>query len=270
MPAIALLPLADGLRDDARRHRVAGRVRFFRVAEQRLRPFHARRPTPRARVDAAPLLAHARLQPVLRLASRLVPPSAWVYKDLYAIYAGSALADEHPEWILRDAARQRALHPVRLRAAARARSTPPTSATRTSAPAGSPTRARCSRQGYRGLFVDDVNMTLARVANGNGQPVAPIDPRTGAADDGGATGATRWRPSSSRSGRPSRPPRSSTTRSGSSATTTRAVQRQLLSADLVSLERGVNDAGLRGGSGPFGFESFLGARRLAARAAADG
>src|SRR4051794_35681930 len=27
---------------------------------------------------------------------------AWVYRDLYAIYPGSALARRHPEWILRD------------------------------------------------------------------------------------------------------------------------------------------------------------------------
>ena len=35
------------------------------------------------------------------------------------------------------------------------------------------------------------------------------------------------------------------------------MQRELLSADFIELERGVNDAGIRGGAGTFGFETFL-------------
>ena len=41
-------------------------------------------------------------------------PNGWVYDDAYAIYRGSALAAQHPEWILRDARRQSSLHPLRL------------------------------------------------------------------------------------------------------------------------------------------------------------
>ena len=41
--------------------------------------------------------------------------NAWTYKDLYAIYEGESLANEHPEWILHDARRPQALHPLRLR-----------------------------------------------------------------------------------------------------------------------------------------------------------
>src|SRR5439155_17702141 len=35
-------------------------------------------------------------------------------------------------------------------------------------------------KGYKGLFIDDVDMDM-NVGNGQGQQVAPIDPRTGAA-----------------------------------------------------------------------------------------
>src|SRR4051812_37894616 len=30
-------------------------------------------------------------------------PQGWAYKNTYAIYTGSSLATQHPEWILRDA-----------------------------------------------------------------------------------------------------------------------------------------------------------------------
>ena len=35
------------------------------------------------------------------------------------------------------------------------------------------------------------------------------------------------------------------------------VRRQLLSADLIDLERGVNDAGITGGDGRWGYETFM-------------
>jgi hypothetical protein len=34
-------------------------------------------------------------------------PAAWAYKDVYAIYTGTTLATQHPEWILRDGKGQR-------------------------------------------------------------------------------------------------------------------------------------------------------------------
>jgi hypothetical protein len=110
-------------------------------------------------------------------------------------------------------------------------------------------------RGYLGLYVDDVNMTISRVCDGRGRPRPPVDPRTGAEMTDAA-----WR--------------------GYMADFTVAiadafpeaeivhnvlwfaddgpeVARQLASADVVALERGVNDAGLQAGAGRWGLESFL-------------
>ena len=97
-------------------------------------------------------------------------PSAWTYKDLYAIYAtgdGEVKPDQHAEWILRDAQG----HKLYIRydcSAAPAPSSRATSATPPSAHTGSPTPSACTiAHGYQGLFVDDVNMEL-RISDGHG------------------------------------------------------------------------------------------------------
>jgi len=182
-------------------------------------------------------------------------PDAWTYKDLYAIYTGSALAQQHPEWILRDASGN-ALY---IRYACSGGTCP-----QYAGDVGNPAfrsnwiaaATATLAKGYRGPFVDDVNMRLAAVSNGFGQPVAPWDPRTGR-----VMAEADWR--------------------GYVAAFTEqiraafpdaeivhnaiwflghddpAIQRELLSADFINLERGVNDSGIRGGTGTYGFETFL-------------
>ena len=181
-------------------------------------------------------------------------PDAWVYKDLYAIYTDSALATEHPEWILRDAAGNSLYIPF-----ACAGGTCPQYA----ADVGDPgfraywidaTGATLAK-GYRGLFIDDVNMTISRVGNGAGQPVAPTDPRTGR-----TMTDTDWR----------RYVAEFTEQIAAAFPQIEivhnalwflghddaSIQRQLMSADIIEVERGVNDAGLRG-AGTFGLPTLF-------------
>jgi hypothetical protein len=103
-------------------------------------------------------------------------PNGWTYDDAYAIYPASPLGTQHPEWILRDAAGNRLYIPF-----ACARGTCPQYAGDISNPAFraawiADAKARLMH-GYRGLFIDDVNMEF-RVSNGQEQHVAPIDPAT--------------------------------------------------------------------------------------------
>jgi hypothetical protein len=181
-------------------------------------------------------------------------PNAWVYRDLYAIYVGSPLAAQHPEWILHDAGGQ-ALYVCW----GCANGTCPQYAGDVGASAFRVQWITAAREtlarGYRGLYVDDVNMTISRVCNGAGQARTPIDPRTGAAMTDAA-----WR----------RYMADFTVEIAAAFPDAEIVhnvlwfadagvdlERQLASADVVALERGVNDAGLRAGAGRWGIESFL-------------
>ncbi len=181
---------------------------------------------------------------------------AWVYRDLYAIHTDGALATTHPEWILRDASGAKLYIPYDC-----ANGTCPQYA----ADVGNPDfRAwwiadakSALRAGYAGLWVDDVNMLVSRVADGTRQPVPPIDPRTGV-----AMPEADWRRyvaefcEQIRAAVPEvevihnvvwYAPRDDP-----------FVVRELQSASFVNLERGVNDTGIRGGGGTYGYDTFLG------------
>ncbi len=182
-------------------------------------------------------------------------PSAWMYKDLFAIHTNSALAQAHPEWILCDA-NGNALY-IGYGCSG-------TSCPQYAGDVGNPAfrtywigeASAALAHGYLGLFIDDVNMRLATVTDGSGHAVAPTDPRTGL-----PMTESSWR--------------------GYVATFTEQiratfpqaeivhnaiwflghddpnVQRELLSADLINLERGINDGGIRGGGGTYGLDTFF-------------
>jgi Hypothetical glycosyl hydrolase family 15 len=179
---------------------------------------------------------------------------AWVYRDLYAIYRGGRLARRRPEWILRDERGRKLYIPFHCSGG---------SCPQYAGDVGDQgfrshwiRRAGAAlRRGYRGIFVDDVNMLL-RVADGRGRRVTPVDPRTGS-----PMSLADWR------------------RYVSSFTTEiraafphaelvhnvlwfagdgdPAIRTQLAAADLVNIEHGVNDPGLDGGGGRYGFETLL-------------
>ena len=183
-------------------------------------------------------------------------PNAWAYEDLYAIYVNSSLASEHPEWILRDAA-GRALY-IRYDCSS---GTCPQYA----ADIGNPAfrsfwidrAAGVLAAGYRGLFIDDVNMRIDRVSDGNGNAVAPRDPRTGT-----TMTETSWRRYMAEFTEQIRAAFPSHEIVHNALwfvpTSDPYVQRQIMAADVFCMERGVNDSGIVRGTGQFGFETFLG------------
>jgi hypothetical protein len=182
-------------------------------------------------------------------------PDAWFYKDLYAIYPSSSLVSAHPEWILRDMQGNRLYIPWGC-----SNGTCPQYA----ADIGNPDfrafwlgEARAAlAKGYRGIWVDDVNMLIARVSNGSGQPVAPRDPRTNAA----MTEADwrRYMAEFTEAIRAAFPQKEIAHNAlWFVGTSDPYVQRQMASADFFSLERGVNDSGIVRGGGTYGFETLL-------------
>lgn len=177
---------------------------------------------------------------------------AWVYRDLYAIYRGGALARRHPDWILRDARGRRLYIPYDCGG----------SCPQYAADVGNPSfradwirRARATlRRGYRGIFIDDVNMLL-RVSDGRGREVPPVDPRTGS-----PMSLAAWRQYVASFVAEIRAafPRVELVHNviWLAGDDDPDIQHQLAAADFVSVEHGVNDPGLRG-SGDYALASLL-------------
>ena len=100
---------------------------------------------------------------------------AWAYQDLYAIYPGSTVAREHPDWILRDRAGRRLFVDYGC-----AHGSCPQWAADITRPAYrawwiAQARSLLTR-GYGGIWVDDVNVDRA-VADRHGRPVTPVTRR---------------------------------------------------------------------------------------------
>jgi hypothetical protein len=180
-------------------------------------------------------------------------PGGWVYLDLYAIHRGGALAREHPEWILRDAAGRRLSIPWGCETG------------RCPQYAGDVTDAGfrrhwiamargALRHGYRGLWIDDVNLER-RVSDSAGRPAEPVDARGGR-----PLTVTTWQRAVTRfveEVRTALPAAEIVHNAIWYAGAERLVRRQVAAADLVNLERGVNDAGLTGGDGRWSLRRLL-------------
>src|SRR5207249_11009713 len=177
------------------------------------------------------------------------------YKDLYGVSPSSALVAAHPEWILRDAQGNALYIPY-----ACANGTCPQYAV----DLGNPAFRRqwldeataILSHGYKGLFLDVVNMLLSRVINGSGTAVTPVDPRTRS-----LMTEADWRRYLAEFTEQIRStfPQIELVHNVIwwAPLTDPYVQRELRSANFISLERGVNDAGLVGGGGTYGIESFF-------------
>ena len=177
----------------------------------------------------------------------------WVYQDAYAIYPSSPLVTSHPDWILRDPAGNRLWIQFACSGG---------SCTQYAADIGNPdfrawwiatAKARLEA-GYRGLFIDDVNMAQ-RVSNGNGVYTLPLDPRTGERMD-----ETAWQRYMAdfmqevRAALPGVEIVHNTIWTVGDATPD--LRRQLNAADYIELERGFNDAGIVGGASKFGWQTL--------------
>ncbi|MFI5037470.1 MAG: putative glycoside hydrolase [Solirubrobacterales bacterium] len=182
----------------------------------------------------------------------------WLYDDSYAIYKGSQLAAQHPEWILKDAAGNKLYIPFGCGGG-----TCPQYAGDIANPAYrhnwiAEVRTELAH-GYRGLFVDDVNMEQ-RTGNGEGQQVAPIDSTTGQ-----AMSATAWRAYMSEFMAEVRAASPSVEivhnaiwfASSGAGTADPSIRREIESANYINLERGVNDSGLTGGSGQWSLNALF-------------
>jgi len=183
-------------------------------------------------------------------------PNGWEYVDAYAIYQSSSIVQDHPEWILKDASGQNLYIPFGCSGG---------TCPQYAADIGHPEfrknfidheRSRLAA-GYIGIYVDDVNLSKITIGDGRGEQVTPIDPRTGIEmtladwrryfaefmeqvsdafpEHEIAHNVHWWADRSDPS-----------------------VIRELDAADWINFERGVTDSGIRGGSGKYGFETFLG------------
>jgi hypothetical protein len=181
-------------------------------------------------------------------------PNAWVYQDAYAIYPSTALASEHPDWILHDVWGRPLWIDYRCSNGA---------CTQYAADIGNPAfrawwiasaKAKL-RAGYKGIFIDDVNMA-ERVSDGAGVETMPTDPRTGLP----VTEADwqRYMAEFMVQVRAALPHdeivHNALWPMGDASPALRA---ELAAADYIELERGFNDTGIVGGSGRFGFDTLL-------------
>jgi hypothetical protein len=177
----------------------------------------------------------------------------WVYQDAYAIYPKSPVLTSSPDWILRDPAGNRLWIQFACGGG---------SCTQYAADIGNPdfrawwiaaAKAKLAA-GYRGLFIDDVNMAQ-RISDGNGVYTQPIDPRTGA-----RMNETAWQRYMAdfmvevRAALPGVEIVHNTIWTVGDATPD--LRRQLNAADYIELERGFNDAGIVGGASKFGWQTL--------------
>ena len=186
-------------------------------------------------------------------------PNAWVYEDAYAIYNGSSLASQHPEWILKDSSGRKLYIPFGCSGG----SCPQYAADIGSSGWRTYYINLCKSliaKGYKGIFADDVNMDM-NVGNGSGQQVAPIDPRTGSSMTDSA-----WKKyfadfmEQLRAAIPSAEIVHNAvwfSGGGSHDGSQPEVARQIRAANYYNLERGFLDGGLTGGTGVWSVYAFL-------------
>jgi hypothetical protein len=185
-------------------------------------------------------------------------PNGWLYKDSYALYTDEAVAAQHPEWVLKDAAG----NPLYIPWGCANGSCPQYAANIANSAYRQWWIANAKAElsaGYRGLFVDDVNMEM-RVGDDREEAVAPIDPATGQ-----PMTAEAWRgymASFMREVRVQLPGVEIVHNAiwyadGDAGTANANIRAELESANYVFLERGVNDAGLTGGEGPWSLHALL-------------
>ncbi|HVV43704.1 MAG TPA: putative glycoside hydrolase [Bryobacteraceae bacterium] len=188
-------------------------------------------------------------------------PNAYAYFDLYGIQKGSWEEAVHPEWILHDQNGNRLYMPFNCSGGTCAQyaadiANPAFRAAWITNAAGT-----VFGFNYPGVFIDDVNMNF-QVSDGSGNLVAPIDSNTGQPMTYDA-----WRNyvatflEEARAAMPGIKIMENTVwYAGPTGVqdADAAIQRQIKTADIICLERGVaSDTGLSGGTGSLSVYSFL-------------
>lgn len=186
-------------------------------------------------------------------------PGGDLYKNLYSIDPNGPLAAQHPDWILRDSRGDPLYIPWGCSGGAC-----PQYAGDVSNPAFRQwwiaDAAQLLARGYRGLFIDDVNLEF-RVGDGNGTFGAPADPHTGAPMTYGDW--RRYVAEFTEAIRAAFPGReiihNSIWSAGPSGITDQDpfVRRQIAAADYQYIEHGVSDPGLTGDGGAWSLHALL-------------
>ena len=234
-----------------------GRVRFFRRTDQSFDSY-TQAPTASQQQWMQDRFHRMQVFPPYFDARTAWYPNGLAYQDIYAIYVSSATAREHPEWILKDSSGKQLYIPWGCSGG-----TCPQFAADFSNAAFrrwwiDEAKRRLSK-GYRGLWIDDVNMEF-RVGDGNGVFVAPKDQNTG-------TTMTweNWRRYMAEFTEQIRAElpgyevlHNSIWYAGPSGVrdADHYIQRQISSADVINIEHGVNDPGLTGGTGSWSLSAL--------------
>ncbi|MDW3219832.1 MAG: putative glycoside hydrolase [Acidimicrobiales bacterium] len=182
-----------------------------------------------------------------------------VYRDAYAIKTNTdkdRRSVDHPDWLLRDAAGDPVYIPFACNGGC----------PQFAADVGNPAfrddwiaRVQASvDRGYRGLLIDDVNM-LWRFSDVNGGDIEPIDPRTGAVLT--LADWQRYMTEFMEQVRAAFPQleiwHNSIWYADSPTFDNALVDRQIRAADVIQLERGMNDLGLKSGTSKYGMQTFM-------------
>lgn len=186
--------------------------------------------------------------------------NGWFYSDIYAIYNGSDVAAQHPEWILKDANGRKLFIPWGCGGG-----TCPQYAADITNPdyrawwIGNVVRNMA--KGYKGVWVDDVNLEL-RVGDNLGRDAAPFSPALGR-----TMAAADWRRAMAEFTEQLRAaiPQAEILHNsiwyaaqGAGRDADPFVQRQIAAADYINVERGFNDDGLTGGTGEWSLRALQG------------
>ncbi len=184
-------------------------------------------------------------------------PKAWAYRGLYTAFPGSALVRRHPSWFLRQRSRSGPLAHVPFDCEG---GTCPQLAADIANPAFRRHWIRDAkklvRRGYKTIYIDDVNM-IRRVSDGNGKELTPYSPYKRK-----TVSRHAWRVYVARFTRQIRRalPRTKLVHNViwfAPSSKDRLTRIQMRSANVISLERGINDPGLTGGRGYFGLRNYL-------------
>ena len=184
---------------------------------------------------------------------------AWAYQDLYAIYPGSTVAREHPDWILRDRAGRRLFVDYGC-----AHGSCPQWAADITRPAYrawwiAQARGLLTR-GYGGIWVDDVNVDRA-VVDGYGRAVTPVTRRGELSEPAWAREVAAFA-AQIRAALPAaeivhNSVWSARRANGQPAGSDPDVLAQASAANWVNVERGCTDPGLTGGTGEWSLRALL-------------
>jgi hypothetical protein len=241
----ALAPCAQASATDA------GKVRFFKGAES---AFDSYVLNPSASTKAWISSHYSRMRAYSTFFDSRTSwyLNAWAYNDAYAIYRGSEAGRE--QWILKDGQGRRLYIPFGCSGGV---------CTQYAADIGNPAWRRqwidsAKRQlakGYRGIFVDDVNLSFT-VSDGAGTRTAPIDPRTGVTMTHDAW--QRYFAEFMEQLRDELPAGTEIVQNQvyfHVGLTSPHVRRAIEASTHLEFERGFNDTGIQGGAGTWGYDT---------------